>query len=81
MNVETIETRAHTTADGMLNLSCNVGLPDSDVAVTLKIRRLAPAVDVDQNGWPTGYFAEVVGSMPDMARAAQGEFETRLRME
>lgn len=81
MNIENIKTRAHTTADGILNLSCNVGLRDSDVAVTIQVRRLDPMTDADEDGWPRGYFAEVVGSMPDLKRAPQGEFEVRLPLE
>ena len=39
---------------------------------------VASATEADENDWPPGYFAKVVGSMPDLERATQGEFETRL---
>ena len=81
MLTETIETRAHTTADGVLNLSVNVGTADADVAVIVQVRPLSPAGDVDVNGWPNGYFERVAGSMPELQRSPQGEFEERSPLE
>jgi hypothetical protein len=78
---ETIETRAHTAPDGTLSLSVNVGLADADVAVIVKVRPLAEAAGVDENGWPTDFFERVAGSMPELQRASQGEFEKRLALE
>jgi hypothetical protein len=78
---ETIKTQAHTTEDGMLNLSVNVGLADADVAVVVQVRPLARAGDADENGWPKGFFEQVAGSMPDLQRAHQGQFEERLSIE
>ena len=75
---ETIETRAHTTPDGTLNLSVNVGLADVDVAVVVQVRPLTAAEEVDANGWPIDFFERVAGSMPELQRAPQGEFEKRL---
>jgi hypothetical protein len=73
-----IETHGHTTPEGMLHLSIPVGLPDADVSVTLHVKPLQPSADVDENGWPHGYFDQVPGSMPDLERAPQGDFEQRL---
>jgi hypothetical protein len=78
---ESIETRGHTTADGTLNLSVNVGLSDADVVVTVQVRAVAVADDIDANGWPISFFERVAGSMPDLRRAPQGEFEDRLSFE
>jgi hypothetical protein len=78
---ETIETRGHTTEDGTLNLTVNVGVADADVAVTVKVRALTPADQIDANGWPTDFFERVAGSMPDLQRGPQGEFEKRLPFE
>ena len=80
MLTDMIETKAHTTHDGMLNLSVNVGMSDADVAVTVHVRPLS-AGDVDANGWPKGYFEQVAGSMPELERHPQGEFEVRLPLE
>ena len=78
---ETIETRGHTTKDGILNLSVKVGAADADVAVVVQVRALTLAEGVDANGWPTDFFERVAGSMPDLQRAPQGEFEDRLTLE
>jgi hypothetical protein len=42
-----------------------------------------PAVpaNVDANGWPVGFFEQVAGSMPQIERGSQGEFEERLPLE
>ena len=74
---ETIETRGHTTEDGTLNLTLNVGVADADVAVTVQVRSLSPVNELDKNGWPIDFFERVAGSMPDLQRASQGEFEER----
>ncbi len=74
---ETVETRGHTTRDGVLNLSIQVGMNDADVAVSVRVRPLTPANDVDANGWPKGFFEQVAGSMPNLERAPQGDFEDR----
>jgi len=78
---ETIETRGHTTGDGTLTLTVNVGVADADVAVTVKVRELPSTEEIDANGWPTDFFERVAGSMPDLQRAPQGEFEDRLAFE
>lgn len=81
MLTETIETRGRTTHDGVLNLTVNLGLADTDVAVIVHIRPLAPTREVDSNGWPIGFFDRVAGSMPELRRAPQGQFEARLPLE
>jgi len=77
MATNTRETRGHTTREGTLNISVNVGIPDSDVAVVVHFEPLPART----NGWPAGYFEQVVGSMPDLQRAPQGSFEERLALE
>jgi len=81
MSTETIETRGHTTPEGVLNLSVNVGVADADVAVVVQVSPVAPTADVDANGWPIGYFDRVAGSIPDLQRAPQGQYEDRLALE
>ena len=78
---ETIKTQAHTTHDGMLNLSVNVRLPDADVAVVVQVRPLAPEGELDENGCPRDFFERVAGSMPQLQRGPQGQFEERLPFE
>jgi len=78
---ETIETRGHTGKDGTLSLTVKVGASDADVEVTVQVRAVAPSDHVDANGWPIDFFERVAGSMPDLQRAPQGEFENRLAFE
>lgn len=78
---ERIETRGHTTKDGILNLSVKVGAADADVAVIVQVRALTPGDRMDANGWPVDFFERVAGSMPNLERAPQGQFEDRLAFE
>lgn len=78
---ETIETRGHTAKDGTLNLTVKVGAADADVEVTVQVRAVSPSERVDANGWPIDFFEQVAGSMPDLQRGPQGEFENRLAFE
>jgi hypothetical protein len=78
---ETIEARGHTTRDGRLNLSVDVGLADTDVAVIVQVRALPRTEDLDENGWPRNFFDRVAGSIPELRRGPQGEFEERLSFE
>ena len=74
---DTIAARGHTTRDGTLTLSVNVGVPDTDVAVTMQVKSLAPVGEVDANGWPKGFFECVAGSMPELHRARALRFAAR----
>jgi hypothetical protein len=78
---EMIETRGHTTKDGILNLSVKVGAADADVAVVVLVRVLTPSEGVNANGWPIDFFERVAGSMPELQRAPQGQFEDRLPLD
>ena len=77
---ETVETFARTTPDGLLTLSVHVGVADADVAVSVRVTPLRPSGERDANGWPRGFFDQVAGSMPDLQRAPQGQFEQRLAL-
>ena len=81
MTSKTIETRAHTTKDGRLNLSVDVDVADADVAVVVTVTPVAAGSPVDENGWPEGFFDRVAGSMPGLRRGSQGDFEERLPLE
>ncbi len=73
--------RAQTTREGTLNLSVDVGISDADVAVDVHVQTLPAPAAQDGNGWPVGYFDQVVGSMPDLRRGSQGRFEERLALD
>jgi hypothetical protein len=77
MAIKTIGARAHTTTDGRLDLSVDVEVPDADVDVVVTITPVATHA-VDENGWPVGFFERIAGSMPDLRRGSQGQFEERL---
>ena len=81
MSGETIATRAHTTPDGQLNLSVRVGVADADVAVVMTVTPVTTVPDVHENGWPLGFFERVAGSMPELRRGPQSEFEHRPPLE
>jgi len=81
MSSETIKTNAHTTQDGMLNLSVDVGLVDVDVSVVVQVTPLTTRGEFDENGWPKDFFEHVAGSMPELRRAPPGQFEERLPVE
>ena len=81
MASKTIETRAHTTKDGKLNLSVDVEVADADVNVVVTVTTMPVGSRIDENGWPEGFFDRVAGSMPDLRRGSQGEFEERLPLE
>jgi hypothetical protein len=74
---ETIRTHAHTTRDGRVNLSLDVGLADVDVTVVVEVRQVG-AEQVDESGWPRGFLEQVAGTMPELRRWPQGQFEERL---
>ena len=81
MSSKTVETRAHTTKDGRLNLSVDVDVADADVAVVVTVTTVTTGSRVNENGWPAGFFDRVAGSMPELRRVSQGEFEERLPLE
>lgn len=72
MASETIEMCGHTAEDGTLNLSLKLGIPDADFSVLVQVTPLPPKEEVDEYGWPIGFFEEVAGSMPELERAPQG---------
>lgn len=78
---ETIETRGHTSKDGTLNLTVKVGAADADVEITVQVRTIPSLESVDANGWPVDFFERVAGSMPELQRPPQGEFEDRVAFE
>jgi hypothetical protein len=57
-----------------------VDVVDADVDVVVTVTPVTTGA-VDGNGWPIGFFDRVAGSMPDLGRGSQGEFEERLPLE
>jgi hypothetical protein len=57
-----------------------VDVADAEVDVVVTVTPVTTGA-VDENGWPIGFFDRVAGSMPDLRRWSQGEFEERLPLE
>lgn len=77
-----IKTRSRVNAQGTLSLEVSTGLPESEVEVLVVLQPVhsaASATDVEELGWPPGFFEETFGSTRDQAlqRHPQGEFELR----
>ena len=66
--------------DGRLDLSVDVEAPDTDVDVVVTVTPVATDA-IDENGWPIGFFEWVAGSLSDLRRGSQGQFEERLPLE
>jgi hypothetical protein len=81
MEIRTITSIEHTTSDGKLNLTVDLGIPNEDVSVVVQVRPVPRHAETDASGWPVGYFDTVPGSMPELRRMAQGEFEERKSFE
>jgi hypothetical protein len=52
MWTETIEARGHTTADGVLNLSVNVGVADADVSIVMRVKPASPEMQWTNTAGP-----------------------------
>ena len=81
MQTRTIESIEHTTPEGKLNLTVDLGIPNKDVAVIVQVRPIAESSSMDASGWPAGYFDSVPGSMPELRRVFEGEYEERPALE
>ena len=81
METRTIASIEHTTSDGKLNLSVDLGMPNEDVSVVVHVRPVVRNVELDAGGWPIGYFDTVPGSMPELRRMPHGECEERDSIE
>jgi hypothetical protein len=77
----TIKSQGHTSKEGKLDLRLDVGLADTDVFVVAHVKPLPKATDLDENGWPNDFFETVAGSMPELQRWDQGQFEQRVPFE
>jgi hypothetical protein len=66
--------------DGKLNLSVDVDVADAEVDVIVTVTPVQTG-PVDENGWPAEFFDRVAGSMPELRRGSQGEFEERHPLE
>ncbi|MGH9835903.1 MAG: hypothetical protein ACREBD_37345 [Blastocatellia bacterium] len=80
--MQSVTVRSHIGSDGMLNLQIPVELKDVDVEVVVTMKPLT--VDdlealAQSNGWPPGFFTNVIGSWEGepLAREPEGDYEER----
>ncbi len=82
MSMKSITLHSHVGADGVLDLKVPIGIADADVEVVVVVGATTPTKkSSDDLGWPPGFFDETAGSIPDLKRAPQGEYEIRKELE
>jgi len=76
--MRTVRLKARTDKDGTLALRVPTDLEEMEMDVTLVFQpRVEASVGADANGWPVGFFDRTAGSIPDIERLPQGEYEVR----
>ncbi|MBW4553200.1 MAG: hypothetical protein KME35_19115 [Aphanocapsa sp. GSE-SYN-MK-11-07L] len=76
----TITLHSHVGSDGVLDLKVPIDLKNTDLEVTVTIKAIPPKLDRDlgvDKGWPEAFFAETAGSIPDLERPPQGDYDLR----
>jgi hypothetical protein len=73
--MDSIKIISHVGKDGILHLDIPVEMPDTEIEVTVTIKRVTP----QQRGWMPGFFEEVIGGWvgEPLERPEQGEYEIR----
>jgi hypothetical protein len=74
--MQTIQLKARTEKDGSIALVVPTSLPCRDLEVTITYRAL-PEEPLDDMGRPVGWIERTAGSIPDLERLPQGEYEVR----
>ena len=62
---------------GHVKLDVKTDLPSTEADVTVIVEPVKEEEAVDEKGWPIGFFDNVIGSVKDIRRWPQGEFEKR----
>jgi hypothetical protein len=78
--MKTITLNSHVGADGVLDLKVPVDFKDTDLEVTVTVKAISPKLDRNlgvEMGWPEGFFADTAGSIPDLERPPQGDYDVR----
>jgi hypothetical protein len=75
--MQSLQLTTRTKEDGTLTLSVPTTMPCEDVDVTIEYRAVRDIGEVDGNGWPIGFFERTAGSIPDIERLPQGEYDAR----
>jgi len=64
MMLHTVKRRVKIDSDGLLRLEMPAGSANTEIEVVL-VWQHASVGDVDDNGWPIGFFDRTYGSMAD----------------
>jgi hypothetical protein len=85
--VETIVLKQRPDADGTLTISVPAALRDKELEILVVLQPVATpdqkSENLDERGWPIGFFEETYGSLADdlIERLPQGVLEVREAME
>ena len=81
--MHSVTLRSHVGSDGILKLQVPVGLKDTDLEVMVIVQSLeTPKTKTPETvGWPSGFFEQTFGSIPDLERFPQGELPERESIE
>jgi hypothetical protein len=85
--VETIVLKQRPAADGTLTISIPVTLRDKELEILVVMQPVTTSdpisENLDERGWPVGFFEETYGSLSDdlLERLPQGDLEVREVME
>ncbi len=79
---QNISIHSHVGSDGILHLDVPVEMKDTDIVVTMRVRRLPVVSKVNPPevlGWSPGFFEETFGTWEGepLIRASQGEITER----
>jgi hypothetical protein len=78
--MKTITLNSHVGSDGVLNLKVPLDFKETDLEVTVTIKAIPPKPDQNlgvEMGWTEGILAETAGSIPDLERPPQGDYDLR----
>jgi hypothetical protein len=75
--MKTLTLRGHVRADGILDLRIPTGMPESDVEVTVQVRKTGQGAE--GRSWPEGFFERTAGAFRDdpIERHPHGDDEIR----
>jgi hypothetical protein len=81
--MKTITLRSQVGPDGILHLDIPVDMENTtstDLEVTVTIRAISSGLERNSGvelGWPEGFLVETAGSIPDLERPPQGDYDLR----
>jgi hypothetical protein len=85
MSAELIRMNGRSDANGQFVVALDVGVPNADVSVEVRVaNRSGRPGEEDSTApdeWPPDFFERFAGSMPDLRRWPQGNFEDRPSFE